>query len=1281
MSQKPTYEELQHRVQDLEKVASDRKRAEQMLRESKEHLGSIFRSAPIGIGLVINRELQQVNSRLCEILGYKEEELVGRSSRILYASSEDFEIVGREKYIQIRDRGTGTVETQWQRKNGTIIDVLLSSTPIDLKDHSKGITFTALDITERKRAEGYLKNFQKIISSTQDGIALIHANYRYILVNKAYKTIFGIKEENFIGRTIAEFLGEHVFESIVKPNIDRCLQGEKISYQDWFDYPVLGRRWVEITYLPYRDEHDHIVGIVANTRDITQQHQAQKALEQSEKKYRDLFELNQDAITIFRIGADGVAAAFLDMNQAALTLGGYSEAEFFNLKPSDFETGVSKETIQTRLAEIASKGHAHFETVIFNKNREEIPVEIQVRQIQYMGSPAMMNIARDIRNRKHIENALRESEERFRTLATLAPVGISLMSPDGNCRYANPKWCEIAGLPVEQVLGRGWGQGLHPDDREMVFSGWQQMVEAKSRWEMEYRCKTSEGKTTWVYGLAVPQQDESGKILGYVGISTDITELKNTKERHRSIIQTALDGFWLTDIHGQLLEVNDAYCRMSGYCEDELLSMCIADVEAIESPQDVHMHIQEVVEKGAVRFETRHRRKDGFVFEVEISVQFRNEEDGRCVCFLRDISERKEAEQELRESEEYFRSLAESSPDYIMRYDRECRHTYMNPAALAVSGVTEADIIGKTHLDCGFPEDLSRLWEDKITQVFETGRPSQSDFSWESVHGMVHLDWRLTPEFDAKKQVMSVLGVSRDITERKQADEQLRELEERFRLTFYTSPDAVNINKIDGTYLEINEGFIQMTGYTRKDAIGKTSADINIWDIPEDRERLVEGLQRDGIVRNLESRFRMKDGSYKIALMSATIIQLKGEPHVLSITRDITDFKKAEEDKLNLERQLQQAQKMESVGRLAGGVAHDFNNMLSVILGHAELAMEGLDPSQPIFADLQQIKRAADRSTDITRQLLAFARKQIVAPKIVDLNENVAGMLKMLLRLIGEDIDLTWQPGKGLWPIKIDPSQIDQILANLCVNARDAVAGVGKITVATGNCTLDEEYCSANGFSPGQYVKIEVSDNGSGMDKETVHHIFEPFFTTKSVNEGTGLGLATIYGIVKQNYGFVNVYSELGQGTTFTIYLPRHGGTTSQKQLESTVEAALRGNESILLVEDEPTILNMTTAMLQRLGYKVLIAGTPSAAIRLADDHSGDIHLLLTDVIMPEMHGRLLKEKLLINRPELKCLFMSGYTANVISHHGVLDDGVYFIQKPFTKKDLAAKIRQALGGE
>ena len=395
--------------------------------------------------------------------------------------------------------------------------------------------------------------------------------------------------------------------------------------------------------------------------------------------------------------------------------------------------------------------------------------------------------------------------------------------------------------------------------------------------------------------------------------------------------------------------------------------------------------------------------------------------------------------------------------------------------------------------------------------------------------------------------------------------------------------------------------------------------------------------------------------------------------------RFINERKRAEEVKSQLEEQLQQTQKMESVGRLAGGVAHDFNNMLGVILGHASLALMETDQSHPLFANLEEIRKAAERSADLTRQLLAFARKQTIAPKVLDLNETVNGMLKMLQRLIGEDIHLVWQPADKLWPVKADPSQIDQILANLCVNASDSISDIGKISIETANCSIDENYTSSHAEAlPGEYVSLAVSDDGSGIDKETMLHIFEPFFTTKDAGDGTGLGLATVFGAVKQNNGFINVYSEPGMGTTFTIYLPRHFGNTEQTQTE--VSLLPRGQETILLVEDELSILKMASLLLTKQGYNVLQANSPGEAIRLTEEHVGEIHLLMTDVVMPEMNGRDLAQALQNLYPQLKCLYMSGYTADVIAHHGVLNEGVHFIQKPFSLPDLATKVQEVLYG-
>ncbi len=389
---------------------------------------------------------------------------------------------------------------------------------------------------------------------------------------------------------------------------------------------------------------------------------------------------------------------------------------------------------------------------------------------------------------------------------------------------------------------------------------------------------------------------------------------------------------------------------------------------------------------------------------------------------------------------------------------------------------------------------------------------------------------------------------------------------------------------------------------------------------------------------------------------------------------------KAAEDREKLLIQLQQAQKMESVGRLAGGVAHDFNNMLSVILGNSSLALD--DPAcngQP-REHLEEIRNAAQRSADLTRQLLAFARKQTIKPRVLNLNETVSGMLKMLQRLVGEQIELTWQPGEGLWSVLIDPSQIDQILANLTVNARDAIVGHGRITIETANVTLEHAVLSAHPEQvKGEYVCLSVSDSGSGMDANTREHLFEPFFTTKKIGVGTGLGLATVYGIVQQNGCKIHVQSEEGKGSVFQIFLPRthHEENAGAARKE---RSRFRGSETVLLVEDEPQILQISQRLLRQNGYTVLHTADAVEALRMAAGHPGPIHLLLTDVVMPGMNGRELSERLSALRPGLRSLFMSGYTAEIIAQHGVLDEGVDFIQKPFDNDVLLKTVRDILDG-
>jgi two-component system, cell cycle sensor histidine kinase and response regulator CckA len=392
---------------------------------------------------------------------------------------------------------------------------------------------------------------------------------------------------------------------------------------------------------------------------------------------------------------------------------------------------------------------------------------------------------------------------------------------------------------------------------------------------------------------------------------------------------------------------------------------------------------------------------------------------------------------------------------------------------------------------------------------------------------------------------------------------------------------------------------------------------------------------------------------------------------------EIVGRKRADDERERLQAQLAQGQKMESVGRLAGGVAHDFNNMLQAILGNVDLALQDVPPGSPARESLEEIQKSAERSADLTRQLLAFARRQAIVPVVLNLNNTVAGMANMLRRLIGEQIELTWSLGADLGLVRLDPSQIDQVLVNLTVNARDAIGGAGHVTIETDNVALGRASVAAHpDCAPGEYVMLAVSDTGPGMDEEARAHLFEPFFTTKAVGKGTGLGLATVFGIVQQNGGFIDVDSEQGRGTSVKIYFPRAAGAVAAATVPPAL--SLRGTETILLAEDEAQVLHLGRRILEQWGYTVLAAPTPDTALIVAAEHPGRIHLLITDVVMPGMNGRDLRDRLLALRPDLKCLFISGYTDDVIAHHGLVEDGVLFLQKPFTIQALAHMVRTAL---
>jgi len=535
-----------------------------------------------------------------------------------------------------------------------------------------------------------------------------------------------------------------------------------------------------------------------------------------------------------------------------------------------------------------------------------------------------------------------------------------------------------------------------------------------------------------------------------------------------------------------------------------------------------------------------------------------------------------------------------------------------------------------------------------------------------------------------------------DMSERKKAELELRENQRRLADIVNFLPDATLAIDKEKRVIIWNRAIEEMTGVPAAEMIGKGDYAYTVPFYGEARPQLMDliFMDREDIAARYPKITREGDcfttevfcnalydnkGAWIFAKASPLHDQAGNIVGAIESIRDINESKRLEAEREKLQAQLNQAQKMESVGRLAGGVAHDFNNMLQSITGHAEIALNKIDPTHPLHVNLSEIVNAARRSADLTRQLLAFARKQAISPVVLDLNETISGMLKMLHRLIGEDIDFSWKPALNLWPVRIDPSQIDQILVNLCVNARDAISGVGSVVIETKNIRMDESYCETHGeFIPGEYALLAVSDTGAGMKKDMIDQIFEPFFTTKELGKGTGLGLSMVYGIVKQNNGFIYVYSEPGQGTTIRIYLPRTADK-AETGPDAAEEKPSRGTETVLLVEDDGSILEIGKEILETFGYTVLAAQSPNDALALAKNHPGPIHLLITDVIMPEMNGQELRQQLHGIQPELKVIFISGYTANVIAHHGVLDKGINFLQKPFSVQTLAEKVREVLG--
>lgn len=641
-----------------------------------------------------------------------------------------------------------------------------------------------------------------------------------------------------------------------------------------------------------------------------------------------------------------------------------------------------------------------------------------------------------------------------------------------------------------------------------------------------------------------------------------------------------------------------------------------------------------------------------------------------------ELEERRKAEKRLSRIETLNRSLLESLPQRVFVKDANSVFRACNESFARDLGIRPEEIEGKTDDDF-FPRELAERYRADDDKVVSRGVATVMEEPYELSGKERWVRVIKAPYCDGGGKAVGVVGIFEDITERRIAEEELRDTQQRILLHRDQTPLGVIEWDLDLRVKFWNPAAERIFGYTPEEAIGRHAMDLILTeDLRKQVEKIWAGLlQRKGGSRSTNENVA-KDGSVLLCeWFNTPLVDSSGNVvGVASLVQDITEQRR-------MESQLRQAQKMEAVGQLAGGVAHDFNNLLQAIMGYAEMLLLRTSEEDSRHADLAEILNTGKRASNLTRQLLAFARKQRVLPVVLDLNDVIDGMLKMLRRLIGENIALEWSPRDGIWQLRVDPSQVDQILANLVVNARDAIGDVGTVRISVDNFVVDEAFCEKNPEAGvGEYVRLSVSDDGCGMEEGALARIFEPFFSTKDRGQGTGMGLATVYGIVRQNGGFVDVESSPGVGSSFYVFLPRHEASSNAEDVSLDSEAALpqEAGATVLIVEDEPGILELGKRMLSQLGYHVLSAETPAEALGIAGEHSGVIDLLLSDVILPEMSGRDLADRLLKTRPDMKLLFMSGYAADVVSQHLVLEDDADFLQKPFSIESLASKIQQVL---
>jgi two-component system cell cycle sensor histidine kinase/response regulator CckA len=825
-----------------------------------------------------------------------------------------------------------------------------------------------------------------------------------------------------------------------------------------------------------------------------------------------------------------------------------------------------------------------------------------------------------------------------------------------------------------------WADHLHPDDRDRALACEREVLEKGKALSVEYRMQAADGQYLWFRDFmhSVPGPDGKAGLLR--GIMVDITAthlaeeaLRESEDRYRDLVEHSQDLICTHDLTGRLLSVNRAPAGILGYTPEELLRIPLQELLAPEVRNEFDEYLEKIRREDAAQglMVVQTRSGERRIWKYHNTLRTEGVPEPIVRGMARDVTERHRAEKALRESQTRLELIARASNTGLWDWDLRTNTVYYSPEWKSQVGCSEHEISNRFEEweSRVHPEDLPAAIGRLRNYVTHPQGEFENEFRFRHKDGSYR--WILSRASvlnDSEGEPLRMLGSHLDITERKRAEQALQEYEK----VVEASQDMIAVLDREYRYLLANRAFLDHRGMERGQVIGRTVPEVLDKDVFERvvKERFDECLRGEPVQFEMKYTYPVL-GERDLFVRYFPISGAAGVDRVACVLADITERKR-------LEQQFLQSQKLEAVGRLVGGVAHDFNNLLTAINGYSQLLLGRVESTGTVHDFVARILKAGERAASLTQQLLAFSRKQVMVPMLLDLNAVLENMEEMLRRLIGEDVELATIPGVQLGQVRADPTQIEQVIMNLAVNARDAMPRGGKLTIETRNVELDESYTRTQvNLAPGRYVLLSICDSGLGMDAETLAHIFEPFFTTKELGKGTGLGLSTVYGIVKQTGGHVGVHSEVGQGTTFKVYLPRLDKPVELAE-KPVDEAGLSGSETILVVEDEADVRMLIQSVLESQGYSVILASSPIEAVTLSERHAVRIHLLLTDVVMPGFSGMELAEHLTSARPEMEVLFISGYTADAITRHGVLDEKTQLLQKPFTPIALLRKVRETI---